>query len=118
TVRLALQPAGACPIAATFPATTNSDAARSTPCFGSIRRPFLISIFTSVPARPPEGHCAPPPGAANTRPKAAGQPKAGPAKRDAAKPHKVSVGVHHLLVEKIAMLLDVRREIERVLPHQ
>src|SRR4029453_11240243 len=44
-VRLALQPAGACPIAATFPATTNSDVARSTPCFGSIRRPFLISIF-------------------------------------------------------------------------
>ncbi len=53
-------------------------------------------LHVSVPARPPEGHCAPPRGAANTRPKAAGQPKAGPAKRDAALPHKVSVGVVHL----------------------
>ncbi len=35
-------------------------------------------LHVSVPARPPEGHCAPPRGAANTRPKAAGQPKAGP----------------------------------------
>ena len=49
--------------------------------------------LNSVRARPPEAHCAPPRGAANTRPKAEGQPKAGPAKRDAAQPHTVSVGV-------------------------
>ncbi len=44
-VRLALHPAGAVPIAATLPAAMNSVAARSIPCFGSISRPFLISIF-------------------------------------------------------------------------
>ena len=60
---------------------------------------FLESVgAVQLPARLPEGHYAPPRGAANTRPKAAGQPKAGPAKRDAAMPHTVSVGVVHLPV--------------------
>ena len=38
-----------------------------------------------------------PRGEANTGPWAAGQPKAGPAKRDAAQPHTVSVGAVHVI---------------------
>ena len=40
----------------------------------------------------PQRRPRPPWGEANTRPKAAGQPQAGPAKRDAALPHKESNG--------------------------
>ncbi len=46
-IRLACQPSGAAPTAATLPAAMYSADTRSMPCRGSIRRPLRISIFTA-----------------------------------------------------------------------
>src|SRR5262249_12312110 len=49
-----------------------------------------VIFIRSTPGRPKES--PPPRGEANTRPKAAGQPEAGPAKRDAVLPHRARFG--------------------------